>query len=187
MKREKGLIVQVMGPVVDVQFPSGHLPPIYNALEVAFKEKGRERLVLEVAQHIGEERVRAIALAPTEGLVRGMEVSDTGGPITVPVGPATLGRILNVLGEPIDGLGPIETKERWPIHRPVPELTEEETEIQVVETGIKVLDLLEPYARGGKTGLFGGAGVGKTVLIMELIHNIAIEPVSYTHLRAHET
>lgn len=180
MKREKGLIVQVMGPVVDVQFPSGHLPPIYNALEVAFKEKGRERLVLEVAQHIGEERVRAIALAPTEGLVRGMEVSDTGGPITVPVGPATLGRMLNVLGEPIDGLGPIETKERWPIHRPAPELTEEETEIQVVETGIKVLDLLEPYARGGKTGLFGGAGVGKTVLIMELIHNIAIEHGGYS-------
>jgi len=180
MKREKGLIVQVMGPVVDVQFPSGHLPPIYNALEVAFKEKGRERLVLEVAQHIGEERVRAIALAPTEGLVRGMEVSDTGGPITVPVGPATLGRILNVLGEPIDGLGPIEAKERWPIHRPAPELTEEETEIQVVETGIKVLDLLEPYARGGKTGLFGGAGVGKTVLIMELIHNIAIEHGGYS-------
>jgi len=166
--------------VVDVQFPSGHLPPIYNALEVAFKEKGRERLVLEVAQHIGEERVRAIALAPTEGLVRGMEVSDTGGPITVPVGPATLGRMLNVLGEPIDGLGPIETKERWPIHRPAPELTEEETEIQVVETGIKVLDLLEPYARGGKTGLFGGAGVGKTVLIMELIHNIAIEHGGYS-------
>ena len=180
MKREKGLIVQVMGPVVDVQFPSGHLPPIYNALEVAFKEKGRERLVLEVAQHIGEERVRAIALAPTEGLVRGMEVSDTGRPITVPVGPATLGRMLNVLGEPIDGLGPIETKERWPIHRPAPELTEEETEIQVVETGIKVLDLLEPYARGGKTGLFGGAGVGKTVLIMELIHNIAIEHGGYS-------
>ena len=180
MKREKGLIVQVMGPVVDVQFPSGHLPPIYNALEVAFKEKGRERLVLEVAQHIGEERVRAIALAPTEGLVRGMEVSDTGGPITVPVGPATLGRMLNVLGEPIDGLGPIEAKERWPIHRPAPELTEEETEIQVVETGIKVLDLLEPYARGGKTGLFGGAGVGKTVLIMELIHNIAIEHGGYS-------
>jgi len=180
MKREKGLIVQVMGPVVDVQFPSGHLPPIYNALEVAFKEKGRDRLVLEVAQHIGEERVRAIALAPTEGLVRGMEVSDTGGPITVPVGPATLGRMLNVLGEPIDGLGPIETKERWPIHRPAPELTEEETEIQVVETGIKVLDLLEPYARGGKTGLFGGAGVGKTVLIMELIHNIAIEHGGYS-------
>jgi len=133
-----------------------------------------------VAQHIGEERVRAIALAPTEGLVRGMEVSDTGGPITVPVGPATLGRMLNVLGEPIDGLGPIETKERWPIHRPAPELTEEETEIQVVETGIKVLDLLEPYARGGKTGLFGGAGVGKTVLIMELIHNIAIEHGGYS-------
>jgi F-type H+-transporting ATPase subunit beta len=180
VNKGKGRIVQITGPVVDIQFPPGYLPSIYNAVEINFREKKRERLVLEVAQHIGNGRVRAIALAATEGLSRGTEVIDSGGPITVPVGPATLGRMLNVLGEPIDGLGKVEAKEHWPIHRPAPEITEEETEIEVVETGIKVIDLLEPYARGGKTGLFGGAGVGKTILIMEFIHNIAIEHGGYS-------
>ena len=164
-----GRITQVMGPVVDVQF-EGDLPPILNALET---DNGGNRLVLEAAQHLGENMVRTVAMDSTEGLVRGREVQDTGGPITVPVGPETLGRIMNVIGEPIDELGPIETKMSSPIHRPAPEFVDQSTEAEVLVTGIKVVDLLAPYAKGGKIGLFGGAGVGKTVIIMELINNIA--------------
>jgi F-type H+-transporting ATPase subunit beta len=164
-----GKIAQVTGPVVDVQF-SGDLPAILNALETKNDDK---RLVLEVAQHLGESMVRTIAMDATEGLVRGQEVTDTGAPITVPVGPETLGRILNVIGEPIDERGPLETKAKAAIHRSAPTFDEQSTEAEVLVTGIKVIDLLEPYVRGGKIGLFGGAGVGKTVLIMELINNIA--------------
>merc|ERR1712131_312840 len=161
--------VTVIGPVVDVQFADGR-PPILNALEV----EGREsRLVLEVAQHLGQNTVRTIAMDGTEGLVRGQPCRDTGGPITIPVGPATLGRIINVIGEPIDERGPIETDKFLPIHQEAPEFTDMSTEQEILETGIKVVDLLAPYAKGGKIGLFGGAGVGKTVLIMELINNIA--------------
>jgi len=164
-----GRITQVMGPVVDVQF-SGDLPAILNALVT--ENEGR-RLVLEVAQHLGESMVRTIAMDSSEGLVRGQEVSDTGGPITVPVGPGTLGRILNVVGEPVDERGPVKTELSSPIHRPAPDYVDQSTEAQILVTGIKVVDLLEPYAKGGKIGLFGGAGVGKTVIIMELINNIA--------------
>jgi len=175
-----GKIVQVIGPVVDVEFEPGKLPGIYNALDVKAKQAQdifsySERLVLEVAQHLGESRVRTIALSSTDGLVRGMEVLDTGAPITVPVGRATLGRIINVIGEPVDKMGPVEAKKRYPIHRPAPAFDEQATKVEILETGIKVVDLLEPYTKGGKTGLFGGAGVGKTVVIMELIRNIAME------------
>jgi F-type H+-transporting ATPase subunit beta len=164
-----GKITQVTGAVVDVHF-DGDLPAILNALET---DNRGNRLVLEVAQHLGENVVRTIAMDGTDGLVRGHEVADTGGPITVPVGPETLGRILNVIGEPIDERGPCETKMRYPIHRPAPEFVDQSTEAEALVTGIKVVDLLAPYARGGKIGLFGGAGVGKTVIIMELINNIA--------------
>ncbi len=164
-----GRITQVMGPVVDVQF-EGDLPAILNALETTNND---QRLVLEVAQHLGENIVRTIAMDATEGLVRGTEVTDTGDAILVPVGPETLGRIMNVIGEPIDELGPIGAKTLWPIHRPAPEYIDQSTESEVLITGIKVVDLLAPYAKGGKIGLFGGAGVGKTVIIMELINNIA--------------
>jgi len=174
----KGRVVQVIGPVVDAEFSKGALPEIYHALRVEAPEDqktGRPeiRLTLEVAQHLGENRVRAVAMSSTDGLVRGMEVVDTGAPISMPVGRETLGRLLNVLGEPIDGKGPIKAKKTLPIHRPAPALQEQETKTEVLETGIKVVDLLEPYSKGGKVGLFGGAGVGKTVIIMELIHNIA--------------
>ncbi|MEC8622861.1 MAG: F0F1 ATP synthase subunit beta [Pseudomonadota bacterium] len=165
-----GKISQVMGAVVDVQFEEGALPEILNALHC--KHEGGN-LVLEVAQHLGEATVRTIAMDATEGLVRGQEVVDTGEPISVPVGPETLGRIVNVVGDPVDERGPLETSQRLPIHRPAPEFIEQSTETEVLVTGIKVIDLLAPYARGGKVGLFGGAGVGKTVLIMELINNIA--------------
>ena len=164
-----GHISQVMGAVVDVQF-DGDLPNIMNALETSNQNK---RLVLEVAQHLGENTVRTIAMDATEGLVRGQDVRDTGEAIRVPVGPETLGRILNVIGEPIDERGPVEAAESLPIHREAPELTDQSTEAEVLVTGIKVIDLLEPYVKGGKIGLFGGAGVGKTVIIMELINNIA--------------
>ncbi len=164
-----GKITQVMGPVIDVQF-EGDLPSILNALET---DNHGNRLVLEVAQHLGESTVRTIAMDATEGLVRGQEVTDSGNPITVPVGPECLGRIMNVIGEPIDERGPIKTKQSLPIHRSAPEYVDQSTETEMLETGIKVIDLLEPYPRGGKIGLFGGAGVGKTVLIMELINNIA--------------
>ncbi|MCA8931662.1 MAG: F0F1 ATP synthase subunit beta [Rhodospirillaceae bacterium] len=164
-----GRLTQILGAVVDVQF-EGELPPIMNALHT--KLDGRT-LVLEVAQHLGENTVRCIAMDATDGLVRGGEVVDTGGPITMPVGPETLGRILNVIGEPIDERGPVNTARRAPIHRPAPEFVEQSTETEVLVTGIKVVDLLAPYSRGGKVGLFGGAGVGKTVLIQELINNVA--------------
>ncbi|MBY4895093.1 F0F1 ATP synthase subunit beta [Rhodobacteraceae bacterium N5(2021)] len=169
MANAVGKITQVIGAVVDVQFPD-HLPEILNALETTNDGK---RLVLEVAQHLGEGTVRTIAMDSSEGLVRGQEVTDTGGPITVPVGPATLGRILNVVGEPVDEGGPVEAEERRGIHQDAPEFADQSTEAEILVTGIKVVDLLAPYSKGGKIGLFGGAGVGKTVLIMELINNIA--------------
>ena len=165
----KGKITQIIGAVVDVKF-EGELPEILTALEC---DNGGIRLVLEVAQHLGESSVRTIAMDATEGLKRGDEVTDTGAPIKVPVGPETLGRIINVIGEPIDEKGEVKTKEHWPIHRSAPEFTDQSTETEILVTGIKVVDLLAPYAKGGKVGLFGGAGVGKTVIIMELINNIA--------------
>ncbi|HJM59079.1 MAG TPA: F0F1 ATP synthase subunit beta, partial [SAR86 cluster bacterium] len=166
---KKGKITQVIGAVVDAKF-EGELPEILTALEC---NNGGNRLVLEVAQHLGESSVRTIAMDATEGLKRGDVVTDTGSPIKVPVGPETLGRIINVIGEPIDEKGEVKTKESWPIHRPAPEFTDQSTETEILVTGIKVVDLLAPYAKGGKIGLFGGAGVGKTVIIMELINNIA--------------
>jgi len=165
----KGQVTKVTGAVVDVQF-EGALPPILNALVTEIDGK---RLILEVAQHLGENTVRTVAMDSTDGMVRGAAVTDTGGPIMVPVGPETLGRILNVIGEPVDERGPVKTKMKLPIHREAPVFVEQSTEQQMLETGIKVVDLLAPYSRGGKTGLFGGAGVGKTVLIMELINNVA--------------
>jgi len=169
MANAKGKITQVIGAVVDVQFDD-HLPAILNSLTTSNNGK---KLVLEVAQHLGENTVRTIAMDATEGLVRGQEVVDTDGPISVPVGAATLGRILNVVGEPVDEGGPVEAEEFRPIHAPAPEFAEQSTESEILVTGIKVIDLLAPYSKGGKIGLFGGAGVGKTVLIMELINNIA--------------
>ena len=169
MKKSIGKITQIIGAVVDVKF-EGDLPAILNALHC---DLGDRLLVLEVAQHLGESTVRTIAMDTTEGLVRGQEISDTGGPITVPVGPETLGRIMNVIGEPIDERGPIETKRRAAIHNAAPPFVDQSTEAEILITGIKVVDLLAPYAKGGKIGLFGGAGVGKTVIIMELINNIA--------------
>src|SRR5688500_13528836 len=164
-----GRVTQVLGAVVDVQF-DGRLPEILNALETELRGN---RLVLEVAQHLGESTVRTVAMDATEGLVRGQGVVDTGGPITVPVGDETLGRIMNVIGEPVDEAGPVSTKIRRAIHQPAPEFVEQSTEAEILVTGIKVVDLLAPYAKGGKVGLFGGAGVGKTVIIMELINNVA--------------
>jgi F-type H+/Na+-transporting ATPase subunit beta len=168
-KNTIGKVTQVLGAVVDVHF-DGDLPAILNALQVDNQGK---RLVLEVAQHLGERTVRTVAMDTTDGLVRGQDAVDTGQPITVPVGPATLGRIINVIGEPVDERGPVNATKTYPIHRPAPEFIEQSTEAQVLITGIKVVDLLAPYAKGGKIGLFGGAGVGKTVLIMELINNVA--------------
>ena len=165
----KGKITQIIGAVVDVKF-DGELPEILSALEC---KNGDNRLVLEVAQHLGESSVRTIAMDATEGLKRGDEVTATGAPIQVPVGPETLGRIINVIGEPIDEKGEVKTKEKWPIHREAPEFSDQSTDTEILVTGIKVVDLLAPYAKGGKIGLFGGAGVGKTVLIMELINNVA--------------
>ena len=175
-ERSTGKVVQIIGPVIDVEFP-GRLPAIYNALQVKSSASGVDiDVIAEVAQHLGENRVRAVAMKPTDGMQRGMEAVDLGQPISVPVGPEALGRVLNVLGEPVDFPDrPVQTKERWPIHRPAPKLNDQSTELQMFETGIKVIDLLEPYLRGGKIGLFGGAGVGKTVIIMELINNIALK------------
>ena len=172
-----GKVIRVIGPVVDVEF-DGHLPAIYNAVRIKGKGQGGETIdvIAETQQHLGENRVRAVAMKPTDGMQRGMDAEDTGAPISVPVGAATLGRVLNVLGEPVDFPDrPVEAKERWPIHRPAPTLEQQSTELKMFETGIKVIDLLEPYLTGGKIGLFGGAGVGKTVIIMELIHNIAMK------------
>ena len=177
-EKKFGKIVQIIGPVVDVEFEGGHLPEIYNAIRIVSEGKGGDEIdvVAEVEQHLGENRVRAVAMKPTDGMQRGMKAIDTGAPISVPVGPATLGRVLNVLGEPVDFPDrPVQAKERWPIHRAAPTLEQQSTELTMFETGIKVIDLLEPYLTGGKIGLFGGAGVGKTVIIQELIHNIALK------------
>ena len=171
-KQNIGTIVQVIGPVLDIRFEDEHMPALLNAIEVAFD--GR-KLVAEVAQHVGDNVVRCIAMSSTDGLTRGTEAIDTGAPISVPVGEACLGRIFNLLGEPIDDQPAPEIKERWPIHRPAPSYEDQQSTTEILETGIKVVDLIAPYAKGGKIGLFGGAGVGKTVLIMELIHNIATE------------
>jgi len=171
----KGKIVQVIGPVVDVEFEAGKLPKILNALKVTNPgiSAAKDNLTLEVAQHLGENTVRTVAMDSSDGLVRGMEVRDTGAPIAMPVGPECLGRILNVIGDPVDGLPPPATKKTSPIHRSPPSFTDQSTKIEILRTGIKVIDLLAPYRKGGKIGLFGGAGVGKTVLIMELINNVA--------------
>ncbi|HEY6077199.1 MAG TPA: F0F1 ATP synthase subunit beta [Polyangiaceae bacterium] len=171
----KGKVIQVIGPVVDVEFPPGKLPRILNALTLtnASLSNEKDNLVLEVAQHLGESVVRTIAMDATEGLVRGLEVTDTGSPIMMPVGPEVLGRILNVIGKPVDEAGPVNAKKRSPIHRAAPLFVDQNTTVEVFETGIKVIDLLAPYRKGGKIGLFGGAGVGKTVFIQELINNVA--------------
>ncbi|HGY56857.1 MAG TPA: F0F1 ATP synthase subunit beta [Caldithrix abyssi] len=174
----KGRISQIIGPVLDVEFEEGKLPAIYNAIKIV-REDGSE-LIAEVQQHLGENIVRSVAMDSTDGLVRGMDAVDLGQPISVPVGPETLGRMMNITGDPIDGGGPIETAKKYPIHRPAPSMEELSTSEEILETGIKVIDLLEPYTKGGKTGLFGGAGVGKTVLIMELIRNIATEHGGYS-------
>jgi F-type H+-transporting ATPase subunit beta len=174
----KGKISQIIGPVLDIEFEKGELPEIYNAIKIV-REDGSE-LITETQQHLGENIVRTVAMDSTDGLMRGMDAIDLGEPITVPVGPETLGRLINVIGEPIDEQGPIKTSKRYPIHRPAPSLEELSTSDEILETGIKVIDLLEPYSKGGKTGLFGGAGVGKTVLIQELIRNIATEHGGYS-------
>ncbi len=176
-KQQVGRVVQIIGPVLDVEFAAGHLPAIYHALHIQADVNGVPiDVIAEVEQHLGENRVRAVAMKPTDGMQRGMTVVDLGVPITMPVGPTTLGRVLNVLGEPVDFPDrPVQSAARWPIHRPAPALQDQSTDLQMFETGIKVVDLLEPYLRGGKIGLFGGAGVGKTVIIMELIHNIALK------------
>ena len=172
-----GKVIQIAGPAVDIQFPEGQIPVIYTAVRITsegFDVPTPVDVVVEVAQHIGEGRVRTIALKPTDGMVRGMRAESLGRPVTVPVGKQTLGRVLNVLGEPVDRMGPVEATQFYSIHRPAPSFEDQSTELQMFETGIKVVDLLEPYLKGGKIGLFGGAGVGKTVIIMELIHNIAL-------------
>ena len=182
MSELKGKIIQVIGPVVDVEFEEGHLPKIYNAIRIprTNTEGQQEDLIAEVQQHLGEDRVRSVAMDTTDGLVRGMEVYDTGEPISVPVGPSTLGRLINVIGKGIDGLGEIKADKTYPIHRQSPLFKNLSTKSEIFETGIKVIDLIEPYSKGGKTGLFGGAGVGKTVIIQELIHNIAQEHGGYS-------
>jgi len=170
----KGKVVQIIGPVVDCEFEETHLPAIYNAVVIEGENpSGRIRVTTEVQQHLGESRVRCVSMQPTDGMVRGMEATDLGVPIMIPVGRGTLGRVINVIGEPVDELGPIQSDTRYPIHRPAPTFEEQSTETRMLETGIKVIDLLEPYVRGGKIGLFGGAGVGKTVIIIELINRIA--------------
>ena len=176
-ERGTGKVVQVIGPTIDAEFEPEHLPEIYNALSLSWEDDDGtvHDLVCEVAQHIGRNQVRAVAMDATDGVTRGMDVVDTGHPISAPVGEASLGRILNVLGEPVDELGPVDATERWPIHRKSPTLQNLEPKTEIFVTGIKVVDLIAPYVKGGKTGLFGGAGVGKTVIIMELINNIAQE------------
>ena len=173
-----GHVVQIAGPAIDCQFPEGQIPEVYTAIRIiseGFDVPEPIDIICETAQHIGEGRIRTIAMQPTEGLVRGMKAISLGGPISVPVGKETLGRVLNVLGQPVDNMGPVNTAQRFPIHRPAPSFEDQSTKLEMFETGIKVIDLLEPYLRGGKIGLFGGAGVGKTVVIMELIHNIAMQ------------
>jgi len=168
----KGKVAQVIGTVVDIEFPPDELPALFNAIEIP-QDKGK--IVLEAQEHVGNNWVRCLALSPTDGLGRGVEAIDTGAPLAVPVGKATLGRLFNIMGEPIDELGPVKTKEHWPVHRPPPSLEEQETTTEMLETGLKVIDLITPFTKGGKVGAYGGAGVGKTVIIMELIRNIATE------------
>ncbi len=173
-----GTVVQIIGPVVDVKFESGALPEIYTALRVTsegFDTAEPMSIIAEVEQHIGEDRVRCVSMHPTDGLARGMKAESLGGPISVPVGEGTLGRIMNVIGEPVDKMGPIVTDKRYPIHRLPPPLDQQSTKLELFETGIKVIDLIQPFLKGGKIGLFGGAGVGKTVIIQELIHNVALK------------
>ena len=183
MSEAVGKVIQVLGPVIDVQFEGGQVPAIYNAVRVTsegFDTSVPIDNILEVAQHLGGNVVKCIAMQPTDGMVRGMKAIDTGAPITVPVGPETLGRVLNVLGEPVDQKGEVKAKKRYPSHRPAPTLEEQSTETEMLETGIKVIDLVQPFSRGGKIGLFGGAGVGKTVIIMELINRIATQHVGFS-------
>jgi F-type H+-transporting ATPase subunit beta len=173
-----GKVVQIIGPVVDIEFSGEQLPPIYNAVQISsdgFEVPTPIDVIAEVEQHLGEGRARCVAMEPTDGMVRGMKAVDTGSPIQTPVGQEVLGRVINVLGRPVDKMGAIDAKKLLPIHREAPSFEEQDTEMQMFETGIKVIDLLEPYLKGGKTGLFGGAGVGKTVIIMELIHNVALK------------
>ncbi len=178
-----GKVIQIIGPVVDVEFDEDHLPAIQNAIHITDEGKevaSRIDVTAEVQQHLGENKVRCVALEPTEGMVRGMKAEDLGRAVAVPVGKGNLGRIINVIGKPGDKMGPIESEEHWPIHREPPSFEEQNTKVEMFESGIKVIDLLEPYTKGGKTGLFGGAGVGKTVLIMELIHNVATKHGGYS-------
>jgi len=177
-----GKVIQVIGPVVDIEFDGDHLPAIYNAIHITDAGEGGNALdlICEVEQHLGDNRVRTVSMEPTDGLVRGARAEDTGQPIKVPVGKATLGRVLNVIGKPVDRLGDVNAEDHWPIHREAPSFEEQNTDVEMFETGIKVIDLLEPYLKGGKTGLFGGAGVGKTVLIMELINNVALKHGGYS-------
>src|SRR6201984_371285 len=173
-EQQVGRVIQVIGPVLDIQFEQGHLPAIYNAVRITSDGYNLPEpldVTVEGQQHLGEGRVRAVAMEPTEGMVRGMKAADLGMPITVPVGRPTLGRVMNVLGKPVDQLGPVKTDTYYPIHRPAPPLHEPSPTLEMFETGIKVVDLMEPYVKGGKIGLFGGAGVGKTVLILELIQD----------------
>ena len=173
----EGKLIQIIGPVVDVEFSDGELPNILTALLISNPAISdvEDNLVVEVAQHLGDNVVRCIAMDVTDGLVRGMPVKNTGNPIMMPVGDPGLGRVLNVVGRPVDGLGPVETEEYYPIHRPAPSFEDQDTSVNVLETGVKVIDLLVPFPRGGKMGMFGGAGVGKTVVMMEMIHNIAMQ------------
>src|SRR3954465_11470124 len=176
MAENSGKVIQISGPAVDVQFADKQLPPIYQALLVTsegFQVPNPINVTLEVQQHLGEGRVRCVAMEPTDGMVRGMKAIDLGGPISVPVGRGTLGRVMNVIGEPVDKLGPIQHTQTMPIHRPAPAFDEQATTAEMFETGVKVVDLIQPFLKGGKIGLFGGAGVGKTVVIMELINNVA--------------
>jgi len=183
MAQNIGKVIQISGPAVDVQFEEATMPPIYEALKITsegFHVPEPISVIVEVQQHLGEGRVRCVAMEATEGMVRGMKAIDLGGPISVPVGKATLGRVINVIGEPVDKLGPVNAAERWPIHRPAPTFEEQSTSEEMFETGIKVIDLIQPFLKGGKIGLFGGAGVGKTVVIMELINNVAKQHGGYS-------
>src|SRR5256884_6017312 len=183
MPERIGHVTQISGPAVDVKFTEGAMPPIYQALKVVsdgFTVPNPVGVILEVQQHLGEGRVRCVAMEATEGMVRGMKAIDLNGPISVPVGKATLGRVINVIGEPVDKLGPVNAAERWPIHRPAPSFEEQSTSEEMFETGIKVIDLIQPFLKGGKIGLFGGAGVGKTAVVMELINNVAKQHGGYS-------
>src|SRR5215467_7318846 len=178
-----GHVIQISGPAVDVQFAESALPPIYEAVRVTsdgFKVPSPINVILEVQQHLGEGRVRCVAMQATDGMVRGMKAIDLGGPISVPVGKGTLGRVMNVIGEPVDQLGAVKSNKRLPIHRAAPAFDEQSTKAEMFETGVKVIDLIQPFLKGGKIGLFGGAGVGKTVVIMELINNVAKQHGGYS-------